>query len=107
MRLKMIGIFIFVMSLSVFAWTAAAQAPAPDPAAQAPTGQSEQGQQQSGNRARPDQGRMVEDEGWRHDDAGRDVRALWAYGKTRSWVRRTLGEGIEVAGGARRPARAD
>lgn len=59
MRLKMIGIFIFVMSLSVFAWTAAAQAPAPDPAAQAPTGQSDQGQQQSGNRARPDQGRMV------------------------------------------------
>lgn len=59
MRLKMIAILIFVMSLSAFAGTAAAQAPAPDPAAQAPAGQSEQGQQESSNRARPDQGRMA------------------------------------------------
>jgi Spy/CpxP family protein refolding chaperone len=55
MRLKIIAIFIFVTSLLVFAGAAAAQDPAPVPGAQASTGQSEQGQQQSGNRARPDQ----------------------------------------------------
>ncbi len=55
MRLRIIAIFIFVTSLLVFAGAAAAQDPAPDPGAQASTGQSEQGQQQSGNRARPDQ----------------------------------------------------
>src|SRR4029077_11871833 len=56
MRLRIIAIFTFVTSFSVFAGAAAAQDPAPDPAAQASTGQFEQGQQQqSGNRARPDQ----------------------------------------------------
>jgi hypothetical protein len=58
MGIKMIAIFIFVMSFSVFAWSATAQAPAPDPAAQASTGQSEQGQQQSGERVRPGQRSM-------------------------------------------------
>ncbi|HEY6903714.1 MAG TPA: hypothetical protein VI216_05365 [Candidatus Acidoferrales bacterium] len=55
MRVKIIAIFIFVMSLLVFAGTAAAQGPAADPAGQASTGQSEQGQQESGSRARPDE----------------------------------------------------
>jgi hypothetical protein len=55
MRLKIIAIFIFVTSLLAFAGAAAAQDPAPDPAAQAATGESEHGQQQSGNRARPGQ----------------------------------------------------
>ena len=56
MRLRIIAIFVFATSLLVFTGTAAArQDQTPDPAAQAPTGQSEQGQQQSGNRARPDQ----------------------------------------------------
>ena len=56
MRVRIIAIFIFVTSLLVFAGAAAAQDPVPDPGAQASTGQSEQGQQQqSGNRARPDQ----------------------------------------------------
>ncbi|HEV3482886.1 MAG TPA: hypothetical protein VGR97_11245 [Candidatus Acidoferrales bacterium] len=55
MRLKTFAIFIFVTSLLVFAGMAAAQGPTPDPAAQASTGQSEQGQQELGNRARPDQ----------------------------------------------------
>lgn len=55
MRLKIIAIFVFVASISVFAGDAAAQGPAPDPAAQTSTGQSEQGQQQSGERARQGQ----------------------------------------------------
>lgn len=53
MRFKMIATFIFVMSFSAFAVAAAAQAPGPNPAAQASRGQSEQGEQQSGNQARP------------------------------------------------------
>jgi hypothetical protein len=55
MRLKMLAIFVFVASLSVFAGAAAGQDPAPDPGAQAPDAQPEQGQQESGNRARRDQ----------------------------------------------------
>lgn len=65
MRFKMIAILTFVASLSAFAVATAAQAPAPDPVAQASTGQSEQGQQQSGNRARPEvrMGRELRDGG--------------------------------------------
>ena len=59
MRFKMIAIFIFVISLSIFAGATAAQAPTSDPGAQASTGQSgAQGQQESGDRARPEQRRM-------------------------------------------------
>ena len=53
MRFKMIAILALVTGLSVSAGATAAQDPGPDTAAQAPTGQSEQGQQQPGNRARP------------------------------------------------------
>ena len=55
MRFKTIEISIVVASLLGFAGMAAAQAPAPDAAAQAATGQSNQGQQQSGDRARSGQ----------------------------------------------------
>ena len=58
MRLKIIAIFIFVTSLLVCAGTAAAQDLTPGPAARASTGQTEQGQQQSGNGARPGERRM-------------------------------------------------
>ena len=56
MRLKIIGTFIFVTSLLVCAGIAVAQGATPDPAAaQVSTRQSEQGQEEPGNRARPDQ----------------------------------------------------
>jgi hypothetical protein len=55
MRFNMIAMLILGASLSAFAGAAAAQGPTPDSAAQASAGQSDQGQQQSGNRARPSQ----------------------------------------------------
>lgn len=53
MRFKIVAIFIFVASLSAFAVAVSAQAPAPGESPQT-SAQAEKGQQQSGDRARPE-----------------------------------------------------